>query len=652
MTDPISAVGSILAVVGCAAETSKLLFKFFRRVPTLPRDIRHSSEALESLQDTLSQLQRCGAQLDPTYRFSAQFTRRLHECSHQLTDWAIKIESLDVKVAKTGSTIRVTRSWEKIKWLLYGEQEMRKFLDHMRLHQSAFSLELLAILLTIHGCTSSAPPLIDTSPELDTADAPTNQPTTRRTIAPDQPSLTSKDTANNAPLFHSPAWQGGHAATNTAHIKISTWIPVNQSLRAAFSMHSSLFSCNFILRIGPVTELWSVTNHRAAGIAPRRKVGYGLGLTLSLPKPYARTYHFSLYLLQASMIGSFRAAINWSLDFPRTVSRDSKVFRLAKAGDVERIKALFSDGSATAKDVTLSGVTLLHTASRLRNISLIRLLIEEGADPNVADEDGEVPLHGALAFEDNYNVAQVLIANGADLANQATDRKTPLHTIFTSTVGDVLRTTDGIEETVSDHTGMSITHFIAWSSRSTAIDFQRARMHDLTDLWAPDNSGRTCLHLAASRGNLSILEYLLERASLSQVRGEDSLGSPPLHYAVRSTRVATVVDLLLAKGGNILAKDHSGCNILHHAARWNNLEAIKKVLKLRTHKVLLTPDKYGSMPSRYATGDPPSAAQEYLSRVEPAMSPISMQSRNVPFRSSEKDKFLPKSSKFFSIPRK
>lgn len=147
MTDPISAVGSILAVVGCAAETSKLLFKFFRRVPTLPRDIRHSSEALESLQDTLSQLQRCGAQLDPTYRFSAQFTRRLHECSHQLTDWAIKIESLDVKVAKTGSTIRVTRSWEKIKWLLYGEQEMRKFLDHMRLHQSAFSLELLAILL-------------------------------------------------------------------------------------------------------------------------------------------------------------------------------------------------------------------------------------------------------------------------------------------------------------------------------------------------------------------------------------------------------------------------------------------------------------------------------------------------------------------------
>ncbi len=144
MGDPFSAVGSVLAVVGCTAETSKFLFKFLRRVPSLPRDIHQSSEALKSLQVTLSQLQRCGAQLDPEYSFSTQFTQRLHECLQQLTEWAIKMEEIDAKVAKTAS---VARAWEKTKWLLHGEQEMRSFLKHMRSHQSAFSIELLTLLV-------------------------------------------------------------------------------------------------------------------------------------------------------------------------------------------------------------------------------------------------------------------------------------------------------------------------------------------------------------------------------------------------------------------------------------------------------------------------------------------------------------------------
>ncbi|KAL8675816.1 MAG: hypothetical protein Q9186_007580 [Xanthomendoza sp. 1 TL-2023] len=152
MSDPISALGSALAIVGFAAETSRFLFKFLRRISSLPRDIHQSSEALNSLQVTLSQLQHCGAQLDPRYTFSAQFTTRLRECARQLTDWANKIKELDAKVTKQGSNARawdarVTRSWEKVKWLLHGEQELRKFLELMRIHESGFSIELLAILL-------------------------------------------------------------------------------------------------------------------------------------------------------------------------------------------------------------------------------------------------------------------------------------------------------------------------------------------------------------------------------------------------------------------------------------------------------------------------------------------------------------------------
>ncbi|KAL8816609.1 MAG: hypothetical protein Q9223_004414, partial [Gallowayella weberi] len=327
------------------------------------------------------------------------------------------------------------------------------------------------------------------------------------------------------------------------------------------------------------------------------------------------------------MTDSAKFAIQWSLDYPRIVSRDSKVFQLAKTGDVEGMKAMFSAGLATPRDTTVYGVSLLHTAARSRHLDLMRLLIQEGANVNVPDEDGDVPLHGALAFADNYEAVRLLIASGADLANQSIDSRTPLHTIFNNTIGQVLQAADVIEQTAGDFTGMSISHFIAWSSKSTVLDFQRGRMHNLTDLWAPDTSGRTCLHLAASRGNLGILEYLLERAMTHQVRGTDLQGLSPLHYAVRSTRVGPVVDLLLAKGGDILAKDHSGCNILHHAAKWNNLEAVKKVLTLGVKDSLLAPDTRGRMPSQHAPQRPLSEVYNYISRVECAKSLKSTRNR-------------------------
>lgn len=152
MSDPVSAVGSVLAVVACAAETSKILFKFFRCVGSVPRDIHQSSEALRSLQVTLLGLQRCGSQLQPEYRFSSQFNQRLDECLHQLNEWANKIKKADAKFIKKGSLARTwdskaTQSWERIKWIVHGEQEMRRFFENIRLYQSEFSIELLALLL-------------------------------------------------------------------------------------------------------------------------------------------------------------------------------------------------------------------------------------------------------------------------------------------------------------------------------------------------------------------------------------------------------------------------------------------------------------------------------------------------------------------------
>lgn len=407
---------------------------------------------------------------------------------------------------------------------------------------------------------------------------------------------------------------------------------VKQSVRATFSIHSRVFACDYVLRIGPITAR---CDGSISGITPCTEIGYGCGLTFGLPKILARRVQLAVHCVRVSTTRSSKFAMRWLLDFPRIVPRDARVFRLAKSGDTEGIKASFSAGVAAAKDTTVDGMTLLHIAAKRRNLGLMRFLIEQGADVNAAEESGESPLHAALAFGDNHEAVRLLIANGADLANRTSDKKTALHTIYNNTVAHVLMTCDWIEATVADADDMSIGHFIARSSQSTVSDFQRARAHDLGNLWATDRSGRTCLHFAASRGNCSLLEYLLERATPHDVRKADSQGLTPMHYAVRSSRAAKVIQLLLAHGGNILIKDHSDHNILHHAARWHVLGAIKQMLELDVENTFLTPDKYEQLLSDYMSEDSKSTMGESLPRVNPVGSEASKPTNNASIHSNK-----------------
>lgn len=156
MGDPISTVGSVLAVVACAAETSGVIFRFFRRIVSVPEDVSQLSKALESLQANLSRLQHCGTQLDSRCTFSPHFGRRLEECVKQLTRWEAKIKRIDARFKRTSLLGRswkrkTARPWERIKWLMYKEHEIRRFTETMKIYQSEFSLEL-QILLMYYPC--------------------------------------------------------------------------------------------------------------------------------------------------------------------------------------------------------------------------------------------------------------------------------------------------------------------------------------------------------------------------------------------------------------------------------------------------------------------------------------------------------------------
>ena len=457
------------------------------------------------------------------------------------------------------------------------------------------------------------------SPMSDSEAPPTNAAPDRRRQPRDfsqpppalvgPPATISQKMAQPPHNLYPPVEYGMPKATTYSVLSLS-WSP--QWVRAASSLRLSSARYALILRVGPVLGLRPHYSSKVNCSQRHKQLGYGFVLSLGMLKYYRYKIDLAIHLIQAATSGQLKAALNWSLHFSRVVRSDAEIFNCVRANSLQEVNRLLGTGRATVRDCSESGITLLHTASRAGNLQLIQLLIQGGADVNAVDEDGETPLHGAVAVKGNYDTARLLIENGADLSNRAADGKTPLHCIFTDTVGDIYMKEEYLEDVLPDSEGMSITHFLAWSSKSTQQAFEKGHTYDTADIWLADHLGRSCLHLATSRGNLSVLSYLLKRASPFEVNRKDVQGCTPLHYAVQSSRAPKTIELLMANGCSAHAVDNIGQTALHWAATWSNLEAAKKLISLGCDQFLLSPDKNGRLPSELLSKAKEPAFHEFL----------------------------------------
>ena len=371
-----------------------------------------------------------------------------------------------------------------------------------------------------------------------------------------------------------------------------------------------------MFRVGPVVTQISNAVETSHSHIHYRSIGFGLQFSLCLPKVYRKRLGIGLMIVRNPAFRRTSLATFCDLDCARIVPQQSNVFQYVRTGSMDSVKCMLQHGQASVRDITRHGITLLHTASGMGRLSLVKFLIEQGADVNAADEDGETPLHRAISLKHNYAVARLLIESGADLANVAIGNRTPLHAVFNNTMGRVLTSGDMVEDVGPDSDGMSVAHFLAWSSQTTPEVFERGRTRDAVDLWSADNSGRTCLHYVASRGNLDLLKYLLDRAPPSVIHQLDDHGRSVMHYTVRSSRMIATLELLRAKELDVSAVDACLQNVLHHAAKWRELEAIDKLMGFQHERSLLSPDNKGQMPSEIAYQVKSSAVYLYLQRLE------------------------------------
>lgn len=102
-----------------------------------------------------------------------------------------------------------------------------------------------------------------------------------------------------------------------------------------------------------------------------------------------------------------------------------QLFQLVRSSDAERMRGLFEKGFDAPNIRDGKGNTLLMLASYNGQLEMTRVLLENGANPQIANDMGQIPLAGA-AFKGNKEMARILIEHGADVNARMPDGKTAL----------------------------------------------------------------------------------------------------------------------------------------------------------------------------------------------------------------------------------
>jgi len=193
----------------------------------------------------------------------------------------------------------------------------------------------------------------------------------------------------------------------------------------------------------------------------------------------------------------------------------TNIFDAIENNNLEQLKKAIDDGADinVARD---DGVTPLLIAAYYGHLEIVQhLLAKEGIEVNKANNNGATPLSVA-AKEGHFEVVKYLVEKNADVNKANKDGLTPLH--------------------VAAHYGHSeiVQHLLAQGG--IAVN-------------AADNKyGATPLHVAAQNGHSKVVKHLLEKQDI-EVNKANGNGVTPLRFAAQKSHV-NIGAILLIHGAN------------------------------------------------------------------------------------------------------
>uniref|UniRef100_A0A3B4GXD1 Serine/threonine-protein phosphatase 6 regulatory ankyrin repeat subunit C-like n=1 Tax=Pundamilia nyererei TaxID=303518 RepID=A0A3B4GXD1_9CICH len=236
------------------------------------------------------------------------------------------------------------------------------------------------------------------------------------------------------------------------------------------------------------------------------------------------------------------------------------------------------NSGASINQPNYNGNTPLHLAAASSSgVLCLELLVNNGADVNVQNKKDMSPLHMA-AMHGRFTGSQILIQNGSKIDCVDSNGNAPLHVAARHGQELLVSTllTNGADKGRQGINGMLPLHLAALYGfpdccRKLLSNGQFYNMAPMLtndqsvgfDINMLDDHGRTCLHAAASGGNVECVNLLLSSGAELDIK--DNLGRSPLHYAAANGNSQCTISLVRA-GADVNELDLTGCNPLHYAA--------------------------------------------------------------------------------------
>jgi cytohesin len=242
--------------------------------------------------------------------------------------------------------------------------------------------------------------------------------------------------------------------------------------------------------------------------------------------------------------------------------------RYIERGNVNGMESLLRERSEIAHIRGTDDRSVIHLAAELGNVDIISLLLDAGADPNLAEgkrleedqptryQPGYVSLHYAARAGHEEAVA-LLLARGAAANAEDYCGGTPLHVAHTPRIAEALLLCGAdpnaicwmrhCDEVLGWHFVGSPLHVAAQQPIIRMLIGNGANVDGSDHI-----TKRTALHYAAARGRAEAVEALLELGADPNASAEvpdytETRLITPLHYAALGAH-EEIVRLLLAAG--------------------------------------------------------------------------------------------------------
>ncbi|TWU74163.1 hypothetical protein ED733_000145 [Metarhizium rileyi] len=223
--------------------------------------------------------------------------------------------------------------------------------------------------------------------------------------------------------------------------------------------------------------------------------------------------------------------------------------------------------------------TALQQATSLGNKALITLLLDKGADPNLAGGQRDTPLNIAIRQKLGSDIVLSIISKGADLSQAGKHGILPAGTAAGADQVSILQllAEKGVDPLAKDiHGRTALMHAVIGHSVDAVSYLLANKMISVSEV---DAKGQTPLIVAAVLGDKAIVKVLLEKgfSDPKLLNAQDYRGKTALACAVSSNHLDVVVTLL-GNDASPHVVDCRGRSPLYWAAREAGLEVMETMI--------------------------------------------------------------------------